>query len=80
MMASGPAALTSTRLRRDCDPDPHRESAFSGPELLVAPPSSSNPPEGLGSRLDQMNACLEANCGADAWAITPSGIRGVVND
>jgi len=38
------------------------------------------PPEGLGSRLDQVLAWLETNCGADAWAITPSGIRGVVND
>jgi hypothetical protein len=25
-------------------------------------------------------AWLDANCGAEAWAITPSGIRGVVND
>ena len=32
------------------------------------------PPEGLGSRLDQMNAWLDTNCGADAWAITPSGV------
>jgi hypothetical protein len=38
------------------------------------------PPEGLGSRLDQILAWLDANCGADAWAITPSSIRGVVND
>ena len=37
-------------------------------------------PKDLGSRLDQMTAWLDANCGADAWAITPSGIRGVVND
>jgi hypothetical protein len=38
------------------------------------------PPGGLGSRLDQILAWLDTNCGADAWAITPSGIRGVVND
>jgi hypothetical protein len=38
------------------------------------------PPEGLGSRLDQIIAWLDANCGADAWAIAPSGIRSVVND
>jgi hypothetical protein len=38
------------------------------------------PPEGLGSRLDQIIAWLDANCGADGWAITPSGICGVVND
>lgn len=38
------------------------------------------PPEGLGSRVDQIIAWSDANCGADAWAITPSGTRGVVND
>jgi hypothetical protein len=38
------------------------------------------PPGGLGRRLDQMNVWLDANCGADGWAITPSGSRGVVND
>ena len=37
-------------------------------------------PKDLGSRPDQMTAWLDANCGADAWAITSSGIRGVVND
>ena len=38
------------------------------------------PPGGLGRRLDQMNVWLDANCGADGWAITPSGSRGIVND
>jgi hypothetical protein len=38
------------------------------------------PPGGLGSRLGQMNAWLDANCGADGWAMTPSGTSGVVND
>ena len=38
------------------------------------------PPEGLGSRLDQMNAWLDANCGADGWTSTPASTRGVVND
>jgi hypothetical protein len=38
------------------------------------------PPAGLGSRLDQITAWLDANCGADGWAITPSGTGGVVND
>ena len=38
------------------------------------------PPEGLGSRLDQMNAWLDANCGADGWTSIPSSTRGVVND
>jgi len=38
------------------------------------------PSEGLGSRLDQMNAWLDANCGADGWTSTPSSTRGAVND
>jgi hypothetical protein len=37
------------------------------------------PPEGLGSRLDQIIAWLDANCGADGWVSTPSSTRGVVN-
>jgi hypothetical protein len=38
------------------------------------------PLEGLGGRLDQMRAWLDGNCGADGWALTPSGMRGVLND
>ena len=38
------------------------------------------PPGGLGRRLDEMNVWLDANCGADGWAIAPSGSRGVLND
>ena len=38
------------------------------------------PPEGLGSRLDQIIAWLDANCGADGWTSTPSSTRGVVSD
>jgi hypothetical protein len=38
------------------------------------------PPEGLGRQLDSMAAWLDANCGAGNWAMTPAGLRGVVND
>jgi len=38
------------------------------------------PPAGLGQRHTQITAWLDANCGADGWAITPSGVRGVLND
>ena len=38
------------------------------------------PPDGLGSRLDQIKGWLDENCGASGWAITPSGTRGVLND
>lgn len=38
------------------------------------------PAGGLGSRLTDMQAWLDENCGADAWAMTPAGLRDVVND
>jgi hypothetical protein len=38
------------------------------------------PPEGLGRQLTDMTAWLDANCGAGNWAMTPAGLRGVVND
>jgi hypothetical protein len=38
------------------------------------------PPDGLGRRHGRMTAWLDENCGADGWAMTPSGIRGVLND
>src|SRR5262249_31666399 len=38
------------------------------------------PAGGLGDRLNQTNAWLDANCGADGWAMTPAGLRGGVND
>jgi hypothetical protein len=34
------------------------------------------PPEGLGQRLTEMTAWLDDDCGADGWAMTPSGTRG----
>ena len=38
------------------------------------------PPTGLGQRHTQITAWLDENCGADGWAMTPSGTRGVAND
>jgi hypothetical protein len=38
------------------------------------------PPDGLGSRLDQIFAWLDTNCGSDGWTLTPSSTLGVVND
>jgi hypothetical protein len=35
---------------------------------------------GLGRRRTQMTGWLDENCGSDGWAITPSGMRGVLND
>jgi hypothetical protein len=38
------------------------------------------PVGGFGERLNQMQSWLDQNAGADGWAMTPSGTRGVVND
>jgi hypothetical protein len=38
------------------------------------------PPGGFGQRYAEMTAWLDANCGGDGWAMTPSGLRGVLND
>src|SRR4029077_17254733 len=38
------------------------------------------PPCGFGQRLPQIDAWLDQNCGADAWAMTPSGMRGVLSE
>src|SRR5215472_6128913 len=38
------------------------------------------PPYGLGRRHAPITAWLDENCGSDGWAMTPSGMRGVLND
>jgi hypothetical protein len=38
------------------------------------------PTGGFGARLIDMHARLDENCGADGWAMTPAGLRGVIND
>ena len=38
------------------------------------------PPGGFGQRHSQMTAWLDENCGAEGWEMTPSGMRGVLND
>ena len=38
------------------------------------------PPEGPGRQHARMTTWLDEDCGADGWAMTPSGMRGVLND
>jgi hypothetical protein len=38
------------------------------------------PTGGSGAQLTEMQAWLDENCGANGWAITPAGLRGVIND
>ena len=40
----------------------------------------SVPPSGFGQRYSDMTAWFDENCGANGWAMTPSGTRGVLND
>ena len=37
-------------------------------------------PGGFGQRHAGMTAWLDENCGSDGWAMTPSGMRGVINE
>jgi hypothetical protein len=37
-------------------------------------------PNGSRRAASQITAWLDENCGADGWAMTPSGTRGVLND
>jgi hypothetical protein len=38
------------------------------------------PAGGFGTRLTELHTWFDENCGADGWAITPAGLRGVIND
>ena len=38
------------------------------------------PAGGFGTRLAEMHAWLDENCGVDGWVITPAGLHRVVND
>ena len=38
------------------------------------------PAGGFSTRLTEIHAWLDENCGANGWAMTPAGLRGVVND
>jgi hypothetical protein len=38
------------------------------------------PPGGFGQRYAEVTAWLDENCGSNGWTMTPSGVRGVLND
>jgi hypothetical protein len=42
--------------------------------------TASIPTGGFGPQLTDLHAWLDENCGADGWAMTPAGLRGVVSD
>jgi len=53
---------------------------IDGRAALSRPHQDRSSPGGFGQRYTQMTAWLDDNCGSDGWAITPSGMRGVLND
>ena len=57
-----------------------REMITSAERTFPARIRIAVPSEGLGRRHAQITAWLDENCGADRWAMTPSGMRGVLND
>jgi hypothetical protein len=57
-----------------------RQMIFSAEQRFPVRLRRAVPPPGLGQRHEQITDWLDANCGADAWAMTPSGVRGVLND
>jgi hypothetical protein len=38
------------------------------------------PPSGFGQRYAEITEWRDGSCGADRWTITPSGVRGVLNN
>jgi hypothetical protein len=57
-----------------------RETITAAEQLLPVRIRIGVPPGGLDERYTQMTAWLDENCGSDSWAMTPSGMRGVLND
>jgi hypothetical protein len=64
-----------------------RTSMAAGSRLMISEAERRYPvrvklavPQGGFGRLPEINAWLDENCGADGWAMTPAGFRGVVND
>jgi hypothetical protein len=61
-------------------PGTPREMITSAERRFPARIRIAVPRSGLGQRHTQITAWLDENCGADGWAMTPSGTRGVPND
>jgi hypothetical protein len=61
-------------------PGNHRDMIASAERRFPVRIRIGVPPGGLGQRHTLITAWLDENCGADGWALTPSGVRGVLND
>jgi hypothetical protein len=71
---SSPDRMKNTDARQPARDDHDGRTAIPGRIRIAVPPG------GLGQRYARMTAWLDENCGADGWAMTPSGTRGVLND
>ena len=73
------AILTGTNKELNM-PGNARDMIFSAERRFPVRIRIGVPPDGFGQRYAEMTAWLDENCGADGWAMTPSGMRGVPND
>src|SRR5262249_42923753 len=83
--ARGPTGWTSRpspkeRMRNIEDADNPREMIRVAEQRFPVRIRIAVPPNGVCQRYAQITAWLDDNCGADGWATTPSGTRGVPND
>ena len=76
----GPTGITPDRQSLVCSMRAAQQAVRDAERRFPVRIRIAVPPEGLGGRLDQIIAWLDANCGADGWISTPSNTRGVVND
>ena len=73
------APLPRTNKERDTPANP-REMITVAEQRFPVRIKLGVPPGGLGQRYPEMTTWLDQNCGADGWSITPSGVRGVLDD
>ena len=76
----GPTLSTPDRLLPDCSMKAAQQAVRDAERRSAVRVRIAVPPEGLGSRLDQIVSWLDTNCGADGWTSTPSSTRGIVTD
>ena len=65
-------------VKRPCSANP-RDMIISAERRFPVRIRIGVPPGGFGQRYTEMTSWLDENCGADGWAITPFGVRGVLN-
>jgi hypothetical protein len=82
LVMDGKSTCTSIRIeqKRNTMPGNPREMIMLAERRFPVRVRIGVPPEGLSQRHTQITAWLDENCGADGWAMTPSGTRGVLND